>query len=191
MIRFNPKAIMPLAILLAVAAVIFYWRVGIEENPGDYHVRKGNYRLEDGQFEEALKEFHAALTKNPDNVYGHLGLGITYMQTGDDAKALAEFDKTIDLAPDLAVAYADKGILLDRQGRYQDALDNYEKAISLDAETVEGPGFLYRFMRNMAEKPPGIRDRALYLQQELAKPAEQRLLKVPEIDKKQGMYKAN
>ncbi len=182
---------MPLVILLVIAAFIFYWRVGVEENPGDYQVRKGNYRLEDGQFEEAFKAFEAALAKNPNHVQAYLGLGITYMQSGDDSRALAEFDKAIALAPDLAVAYADKGIQLDRMGRYQEALDNYKKAITLDAESVEGPGFLYRFMRNMSDKPPNIHDRAVYLQQELAKSAEERLLKVPEIDEKQKMYKAN
>ena len=44
-------------------------------------------------------------------------------------------------------------------------------------------------MRNIDEKPPTIRDRAEYLEAELAKPADERLLKVPEVDKKQRMYK--
>lgn len=189
--RFNSKAILPLGILLAIALVIFYWRVGVEDTPGDYQVRKGNYRLEDGQYDQAAQEFTAALAENPGNVAAHFGLAITYMQTGVDAKALEEFDTTIALAPDLAVAYADKGILLDRLGKYPEALEHYKKALILDEESVDGPGFLSRFLRNMPEKPPNIRDRAIYLQEELAKPAAERLLRVPEIDEKQLMFKAD
>ena len=189
--RFNSKAIMPILLLFLVAAFVFYWRVGVEGNPGVYQVRKGNYRLEDGQFDEALKEFEAALTKNPDNAFAHLGLALTYMQNGQDELALVEFDRTLTLAPDLAVAYADKGILFDRMGEYRQALDHYKKALTIDRESVEGPGFMVRFMRNEPHKSPDIYDRAVYLQKELAKPESERLLKVPEIDQKQLMYKAN
>jgi hypothetical protein len=34
-----------------------------------------------------------------------------------------------------------------------------------------------------------VRDRAIYLKQQLALPPEKRLLRVPEIDEKQRMYK--
>jgi hypothetical protein len=44
-------------------------------------------------------------------------------------------------------------------------------------------------MRNIDEKPPTIKDRADYLEAELAKPEAERLLKIPEVDEKQRMYK--
>jgi hypothetical protein len=44
-------------------------------------------------------------------------------------------------------------------------------------------------MRNIDEKPPTIKDRAEYLEAELAKPESERLLKVPSEDEKQRMYK--
>lgn len=188
---FNPKAVISFMLLFVVAAFIFYWRVGVEDNPGDYQVRKGNYRLEDGQFEEAKAEFKKAIAVNPDNFHAHLGLAITYMQSSQDDLALSQFDRTLALAPDLAVAYADKGILLDRNGKYKEALDNYIMALKLDRESVEGPGFLARFMHNQAQRPPNIYDRAVYLQGELAKPEPERLLRVTEIDLKQQMHKAN
>ena len=188
-ITFDPKGILYLAILLGLVVFIFYWRVGTEENPGDYNVKKGNYRLEDGQFNEAVKDFSLALEKNPDHVAAHLGLAITYMQTDKSAAALAEFNRTIELAPDMAAAYADRGVLYDRMGEYEKALADYRKALALDPEILEGPGFLWRFMRNIDKKPPTILQRADYLEAELAKPPAERLLRVPEIDEKQRMYK--
>jgi len=189
MVSFNSKVLLPLLVLIAIASFIFYWRVGVEKVPGDYLVKKGNYRLEDGQPAEALKEFSLALEKNPDHIEAHLGLAITLMQLGKDNEALEEFDKTIAMDPKNAVAFADKGILLDRIGRYQEALENYKKALSLDSELLEGPGFLWRFLRNISEKPPNVLARAQYLESELSKPEKERLLKVPEIDEKQRMYK--
>jgi hypothetical protein len=44
-------------------------------------------------------------------------------------------------------------------------------------------------MRNVDEKPPTIADRAKYIEEELKKPPEERLLRVPEVDEEQRMYK--
>jgi len=188
-IKFDKRALPYVIGLLAIIGLVFYWRTGVEKNPGDYNVRKGNYRLEDGQYEEAVKEFSEALGKNPDHPMARLGLALTYMQTGKDAEALQEFNLVIEKNPELAAAFADRGILYDRLGEHKKALADYKKSLELDPEILEGPGWLWRFMHNVAEKPPTIRDRAEYLEAELAKSEEERLLKVPEVDEKQRMYK--
>jgi len=188
-IKFDAKAVPYIIGLLAIIGLIFYWRVGVEKNPGDYNVRKGNYRLEDGQYEEAVKEFSEALGKNPDHAMARLGLAVTYMQMEKESEAMQEFNLVIENNPELAPAYADRGILYDRMGEHRKALADYKKAIELDAEILEGPGWLWRFMRNIDEKPPTIKERAAYLEAELAKPEEERLLRIPEVDEKQRMYK--
>lgn len=183
------KALLSLLVLIGVAALIVYWRTGSEENPGDYNVTKGNYRLEDGQFTEAAKEFSLALNENPDHVFARLGLAISYMQLNRTGDALSEFNRTIEISPKLAAAYADRGILYDRMGKYDLALADYRKAMELEPEILEGPGWLWRFLRNIDEKPPGIAERAAYLEAELKKPAAERLLRLPEKDQEQRMYK--
>ena len=188
-IKFDSKAVPYIIGLLAIIGFIFYWRVGVEENPGDYNVKKGNYRLEDGQYEEAVKEFSEALGKNPEHAMARLGLAVTYMQQEKYREAMQEFNLVIENNPDLAPAYADRGILYDRMGEHRKALADYRKSIELDEEILEGPGWLWRFMRNIDEKPPTIKERAAYLEAELAKPETERLLKVPELDEKQRMYK--
>jgi len=188
-IKFDKKAVPYIIGLLVLIGFIFYWRVGVEKNPGDYNVRTGNYRLEDGQYEEAFKEFSEALQKNPEHAMARLGLAVTYMQTGKDIEALQEFSLVIEINPGLAAAFANRGILYDRMGEHKKALADYRKALELDPEILEGPGFLWRFMRNIDEKPPTILSRAEYLEAELAKPEEERLLKVPGDDEKQRMYK--
>ncbi|MFC1843848.1 tetratricopeptide repeat protein [Thermodesulfobacteriota bacterium] len=187
--KFDKRSIPWLIGLLVIIGLIFYWRTSVEENPGDINVRKGNYRLEDAQYDEAIKEFSEALTKNPENSLAHLGLALTYIQTEKYMRALQEFNLVIELDPKLAAAIANRGILYDRLGEHKNALADYRKALELDPEILEGPGWLWRFMRNIDEKPPTIRDRADYLEAELAKPESERLLKVPSEDEKQRMYK--
>jgi len=188
--KIDPRGLIYLAILVLVAAVFIYMR-GKEESPGDYQVKTGNYRLEDGQLTEALNEFLLALEKKPDHPHAHLGLAITYMQMKRYEEAEEEFSRTIALEPELAAAYADRGILLDRLGRYEEALADYKKALAIDAGVLEGPGWLWRFLRNMDKKPPAVADRARYLEEELQKPPDKRLLTNPEIDKQQRMYKVD
>jgi len=89
----------------------------------------------------------------------------------------------------LGVAYANRGILKDRMGDYHGALSDYEQAMQLEPEVNEGPGLLTRFMRNQAEKPPAIADRVEYMKAELAKPASERVLNLPEEDAGQRAYK--
>ena len=87
------------------------------------------------------------------------------------------------------VAYANRGILRDRMGDYAGALEDYEAAMRLEPDVAEGPGFLTRFMRNQPEKPPSVADRARYLREQLAKPAADRLLNIPEEDEKQRAHR--
>lgn len=183
------KALIALAVLLAVVGLVIYWRVGVEDTPGDYEVRKGNYRLEDGQYDRAIEEFTRALDRNPEHTRALLGLALAHSQAGRNEEALAHFNRAIALEPDFAVAYADRGIVHDRMGEYELALADYRKALELNPDLAKGPGWLWRFLHNVKEKPPTIADRAAYLQAELEKPPEERLLRVPELDEEQRMYK--
>lgn len=87
------------------------------------------------------------------------------------------------------VALVNRGILKDRVGDYQGALADYRQSLQLAPEVNEGPGLLTRFMRNQPEKPPTVADRARYLEQQLALPASERLLRLPDEDNRQRSYK--
>ena len=107
----------------------------------------------------------------------------------DEAIAREEAEETTPLRQRiLGVSYANRGILRDRLGDYHGALADYSKSLQLAPEVAEGPRFLVRFMRNQADKPPTIADRARYLSTELSKPENERLLRMPELDARQRAY---
>ncbi len=89
----------------------------------------------------------------------------------------------------LAVAYADRGILHDKMGHHRRAMEDYRQALALDPKLAKGPGWLWRFLHNVHEKPATIAARMAYLAAELEKPPEQRLLQVPALDQQQRMNK--
>ncbi len=88
----------------------------------------------------------------------------------------------------LAAAYANRGILHDRAGRYEPALADYILALKTDAGVLDGPGLFDKIIYG-TPKPSTVRDRAIYLKQQLALPPEKRLLRVPELDQQQRMHK--
>ena len=180
-----------LVIFLAIVAFVVYWRLGTEDNPGDVEVKKGNYRLEDSQFKLAIEEFESALRENPNHAFAHLGLALTYMQTERFDEAMIKFNDALAADPEMPAAYANRGILNDRLGKYELAIADYKKAMEIEPRMSEGPGWLWRFMRNVDKKPPSIQQRVDYLESELKKPVSERLLSVPEQDDKQRMYKVD
>lgn len=180
-------------IAIALGAMWIGWSIwdGLlrEERPGDQEYMAGNRLFEDGYYERALAEYDKALENAPGTVYTIRARARTLMQLGRNEEALQAFDEAIALEPAFAGTYANRGILYDRMGEYEKALADYRRALELDAETVEGPHWLIRFLRNQPEPPPTVADRASYLEEQLALPESDRLLRVPEIDEKQRSYK--
>ena len=88
----------------------------------------------------------------------------------------------------LAAAYANRGILHDQAGRYEKALADYIAALKTDAGVLEGPSLFDKIIYG-TPRPSTVRDRAIYLKQQLALPPDKRILRVPEVDAEQRMYK--
>lgn len=186
------KNILPVIIVLSIIGVVgfYYYKYSVlETTPGENKYRLGNKYLEDGKFEKALRVFDEVLSEHKDYKEAHLAKAITLLQMERFDESRASFDRAIGLDGKYALAYANRGILNDRVGRHAAALQDYRKALELNPELAEGPGWIWRFLRNIPERPPTIADRADYLEEELKKPEGERLIRVPEIDSKQRMYK--
>ncbi len=162
-----------------------------EEFPGEMTYREGNYRLERGEYKRALECFKEVQRINPDYYPARLGEALVYIQTGRYREAREVLDDLLQKHPDFAEAWANRGILNDREGRYEEAIEDYRKALELKPSLGRGPGFLYRLLYNIKEKPSTIADRLRYLEEQLAKPPEERLLRVPELDEKQPILKGS
>ena len=174
---------------MLVGGVLLYQTFIVGRPPGDTAYLEGEQFFEDGQYARALARYDTALSLAPDHFHAHRARARTLMQLDRHRDALAAYGALIAAHPDFAPLYANRGILHDRMGSYQRAVADYEQALSLDPELADGPHWLTRFLRNQPKRSPGIGDRAAYLRTELAKPASERLLRVPDIDGTQRPYK--
>ena len=201
----NPRVLLRFIKLMAILTVVMFsvWALiqsYFNELPGDYDTRQGDIRLTEGKFDEAIKSFNKALREMPNHRGALMGRALAYIQTNRTDEALAELTHLIEFLKTnlksedvtgratLAAAYANRGIVLDRLGRYEKALTDYIEALKTDEGAVSGPGLVDKIIYG-TPKPSTVRDRAVYLKQQLDLPEDQRLLRVPEIDRKQRIYK--
>ena len=201
----NPHVLRRYIIIAAIATVALFsvWTlvmVFFSEEPGDYYTREGDIRLGEGKHDEAIASFNKALGEAPDHRGALMGRALVFIQTSKFREATSELTYLIDflaktLEEDdrtgravLASAYANRGIVNDRRGSYEKALADYITALKTDEGTLSGPGLFDKILYGNS-MPSTVRKRAAYIEQQLALPPEKRLLRLPEEDAKQRMYK--
>ena len=201
----NPGVLRRFIKYMAIATFVMFtaWAIArqIEESPdGDYEVRQGDIFLSDGKYDKAIIAFDEALNLQPNHRGAWLGKAIAYLQQGrvklaeDEFSAIIKFLKETLETDDvtgyggLSAAYANRAIIKDRQGRYKEALDDYVLSVKADADLGEGPGIIAHILY-YDRKPSSIIDRAKYIYVQLQKPESERLMRVPEMDATQRMYK--
>ncbi len=201
----SPRVLRRFIILLALATFVMFtfWAVVrsyVQAPTGDFEVRQGDILLSDGRYEKALERFNAALEVSPDHRGAVMGRGLVFLQSERYVDAEAEFTYLIEFLRDNvepndatgiavhAAAYSNRGIIYDRTGRYEKALADYIEALKIDEGAIDGPSLIDRVIYG-TPRPATVRQRAIYLTQQLALPEDQRVLRKPEMDAEQRMYK--
>ncbi|TMA08585.1 MAG: tetratricopeptide repeat protein [Deltaproteobacteria bacterium] len=80
-------------------------------------VRRGEDALEQGNADEALASFRAALENEPTNAVAFRGLGMAYAMQGHDSEALQAYDKYLRLMPKALDAPGIRRSMLDLKAR--------------------------------------------------------------------------
>ncbi len=190
-----------MAVLTFVMFTVWgFVRSFMDRPPGDYETEVCDIRLKDKKYEQALEAANKALNKTPN----HRGAMMCKALVFISEKKYIEAEKTLsdliiflekNLEDDdktgigtLAAAYANRGIIKDRNKKYEEALKDYVKALGIDHEAVAGPG-LGTIILNYKFKSSSVKERALYLNEQLQLPEEERVLSIKELDEGQVMHK--
>ena len=201
----NPRVLKRFIIICLVATfVVFtassFFQELFQGEPGDFYTRQGDILLGDKKYDEAISSFNKALEEHADHRGALMGRALVFMQQENYKKADTELTYLINflrknLDPDdttgvgaLSAAYANRGIIKDRQGKYKAAFDDYVLALKTDEGVLDGPSLFDKILYGNS-KPSTVRDRAIYIHKQLQLPLEKRLLRLPEKDKIQRMYK--
>ena len=168
--------------------------------PGDYETEVCDMRLKDKLYDKAIQAANIALEKTPNHRGAIMCKALVfisqemYMEANVELNYLINFleknleddDKTGKGT--LAAAYANRGIIKDRGENYEGALKDYAKALGIDHEAVAGPG-LGTIILNYKFKSSSVKERALYLNEQLQLPENERVLKIEKLDAGQVMHK--
>jgi len=74
-----------------------------------------------GRYEEAITEYKKALQQNPDDIFTHIEMAITYVKLGREEQARAAAKEVIRIHPKFSLAHYAKSI----HGKDQSGVDDY------------------------------------------------------------------
>ena len=201
----NARVLKRFIVYLAILTFIMFtvWalvRSFMNRPPGDYETEVCDNRLKDKLYDKAIQAANTALEKTPNHRGAIMCKALVfisqkmYLEANEELNYLINFlEKTIeddDLTGigTLAAAYANRGIIKDRNKNYEEALKDYVKALGIDHESVAGPG-LGTIILNYKFKSSSVKERALYLNEQLQLPENERVLSIKELDEGQVMHK--
>ena len=201
----NASVLKRFVIYMAILTFVMFtvWalvRSFMNRPPGDYETEVCDMRLKDKLYDQAILAANIALEKSPDHRGAIMCKALVFISQKKYTEANEELNHLIiflekNLQEDdktgigtLAAAYANRGIIKDRNEDYEGALRDYIKALGIDYEAVAGPG-LGTIILNYKFKSSSVKERALYLNEQLQLPKDERILKIKELDEGQVMHK--
>tara|TARA_E500000331_G_scaffold308249_1_gene313631 strand:+ start:122 stop:748 length:627 start_codon:yes stop_codon:yes gene_type:complete len=195
------RFIIYMAILTFVMFTVWgFVRAFMDRPPGDYETEVCDIRLKDKKYEQAIDAANKALEKTPNHRGALMCKALVFISQKKYTEAENELTNLISFLEKnlddndktgigtLAASYANRGIIKDRNKRYEEALKDYVKALGIDYEAVAGPG-LGTIILNYKFKSSSVRERALYLNEQLQLPVDERVLSIKELDEGQVMHK--
>ena len=201
----NSRVLKRFIVYMAILTFVMFtvWaliRSFMNRPPGDYETEVCDIRLKDKLYDKAIQAANTALEKTPNHRGAIMCKALVFISQEMYLEANAELDYLISFLEKtvegddltgigtLAAAYANRGIIKDRNKNYQGALQDYLKALGIDDEAVAGPG-LGTIIPNYKFKSSSVKERALYLNEQLQLPEDERVLSIKELDAGQVMHK--
>lgn len=101
------------------------------------HLQQGDQKFAQGDYQRALREYAAAIQKDPENAEAHFNSGITKRRLNDRKGAIAHYTTAIRLKPTSVDAYNNRGLVRSELGDKLAAIADFTEAIRLNPQHVQ------------------------------------------------------
>ena len=101
------------------------------------HNTRGSELYDNNEFDEAIREFTAAISLDAVNPVYHTNLAVALSELGDYDRALAEFKEAVRLEPSNAGAYLQMGVTYQEMERPREAVEAWKKVLELAPDSPE------------------------------------------------------
>tara|TARA_Y100001958_G_scaffold159923_1_gene164312 strand:+ start:349 stop:2205 length:1857 start_codon:yes stop_codon:yes gene_type:complete len=103
-----------------------------DSNLSELHLNKGASFYENGDIENAIKEFNESLKLNPSNDVSLYNRSLCYFDLNKFSHALADLSKAIEINDKQANYFYMRGLVLSSADQNKSAIDSYSKCIEID-----------------------------------------------------------
>jgi protein O-mannosyl-transferase len=134
------------------------WTHNLDCDPHNYmaHYNVGHLLAQQGDLEDAMKEYHAALEIKPTLPEAHNNLGAVLVRKGDLDGAIGEYQRALETDPRYSDAYNNMGVALVKKGKVEEAIAYYHKALELSPEFEDAYYDLGNALRSKGDLPGAI-----------------------------------
>lgn len=101
------------------------------------HLQQGDQQFAAGDYQQALREYAAAIQKDPENAKAYFNSGITKRRLNDLPGAIAHYTTAIRLKPTSVDAYNNRGLVRSQLGDKLAAIADFTEAIRLNPQHVQ------------------------------------------------------
>jgi tetratricopeptide (TPR) repeat protein len=128
------------------------------------HNHLGMALVSQGELEEAMSHYAAALRIKPRERYVHSNLGVALARQGRLEEAIGHYTEALRVKPDFAEAHNNLGNALAKQGKLEEAIRHYSEALRIKPDFAEAHNNLGNALAMQGELEEAIRNYSEALQ---------------------------
>lgn len=131
--------------------------IAVQADEAEQHKERGNVYHNAGRFDDALREYRAAIRLRPNFPKAYNNIGSVYIDGGKDQLAIAPLLTAIKLDPKYAHAFYNLGKAYADTGKPQQAIAAYTQAVKLDPtdpDTLHNLGNIYERAKHWGQAIP-------------------------------------
>ena len=117
---------------------------------------RGKVKEDNGESEEAEKDYRLVTEINPFNEQAYLSLGLLYISLKKLTEAIGLFDEAIELNPNFAEAYKERGRAKLLNGDKDGSIEDMKKSLELNPKDEAGLNGEFKTLGAKPETLPGI-----------------------------------